>query len=317
MNTGIILLIVLAVLTFVVVIALALMMEYIFRATFYRVQPKAVAYVEPPREKMNSIDRQRYDARRKLEAMPSERWEMTAEDGTVLVAHYVPAANAVRTVILFHGWRSTWSRDFGMHTEFLLRLGTNLLFAEQRSHGESGGKFIGFGALEQHDCLQWLSYFREKKNDALPVYLFGVSMGAATVLMASDKLPKGSVRGIIADSGFTSPAAIVEKVMEQKHTAAPHFFTSLLNLWTTTRARFSMTKNSTLFSMQTNTTPILFVHGKKDDFVPIEMTMENYAACSAKKRILLVDGAPHAKSFIVDPETYEKEITEFFGEHDA
>lgn len=317
MKTGIILLIVLGALVLLTLIALVSLMEYIFRTTFYRVQPKAVAYVEPPREKMNTIDRQRYDARKKLEAMPSERWQMTAEDGTQLVAHYLPVENAVRTVVLFHGWRSTWARDFGMHAETLRRLGANLLFVEQRSHGESEGKFIGFGAVEQYDCLRWLSYFREKKNDGLPVYLFGVSMGAATVLMASDKLEKGSVRGIIADSGFTSPAAIVEKVMQQKHAWAPHFFTSLLNLWTTSRAHFSMTKNSALLSMKNNTTPILFIHGKKDDFVPIEMTMENYAACSAEKSLLLVDGAPHAKAFIVAPETYEKKIQEFFGDHDA
>ncbi|MCQ2418861.1 MAG: alpha/beta hydrolase [Clostridia bacterium] len=317
MKTGIILLIVLAAFALMTLIAFVSLMEYIFRTTFCRVQPKAVAYVEPPREKMNSIDRQRYDARKTLEAMPSARWEMTAEDGTVLVAHYVPTENAVRTVILFHGWRSTWARDFGMHTQMLQNAGCELLFVEQRAHGESGGKYIGFGGLEHRDCLQWIRFFTEKRKKALPIYLFGVSLGAATVLMASGKLEKGSVRGIIADSGFTSPADIVEKVMEQKKAVAPHFFTHLLNLWTTTRAGFSMTKNSTIRAMKTNTTPILFVHGKKDDFVPIEMTMESYAACNAEKRLLLVDGSPHAKAFIVAPETYEKTIKEFFGEHDA
>lgn len=317
MKTGTIVLIVLLALLGMTLLALALMMEYIFRTTFSRVQPKAVAYVEPPREKMNAIDQKRYDARKKLENMTGERREMTAEDGTTLVAHYFPAENARRTVVMFHGWRSTWARDFGMHSEFLMQSGSNLLLVEQRSHGESGGKYIGFGGLEHRDCLQWLATLRQKKADDLPVYLFGVSMGAATVLMASGKLPEGAVRGIIADSGFTSPANIVEKVMEQKKAVAPHFLSRMLNLWTVTRAGFSVTKNSTLRAMQTNTTPVLFIHGKKDDFVPIEMTMENYAACNAKKRLLLVDGAPHAKAYIVDPETYEQTINDFFGELEA
>lgn len=317
MKTGTIVLIVLLALLGMTLLALALMMEYIFRTTFSRVQPKAVAYVEPPREKMNAIDQKRYDARKKLENMTGERWEMTAEDGTTLVAHYFPAENARRTVVMFHGWRSTWARDFGMHSEFLMQSGSNLLLVEQRSHGESGGKYIGFGGLEHRDCLQWLKLLQQKKPDDLPTYLFGVSMGAATVLMASGKLPKGAVRGIIADSGFTSPANIVEKVMEQKKAVAPHFLSRLLNLWTVTRAGFSVTKNSTLRAMQTNTTPVLFIHGKKDDFVPIEMTMENYAACNAKKRLLLVDGAPHAKAYIVEPETYEQTINDFFGELEA
>lgn len=317
MNTVTVILIVAFSVLLICAAGLAAMLEFIFRTTFSRSQPKAVAYHEPPREKMNPIDQKRYDERCKLEQLDSESWVMTTSDGVELVAHYIATENARRTVLMLHGWRSTWARDFGMHTDALRRSGANLLFVEQRAHGESGGKYIGFGALEQKDCLQWLSLLREKKPDGLPIYLFGISMGAATVLMASGSVLPDCVKGIIADSGFTSPAKIIEEVMKQKKALAPHFFTSLLDFWTRTRAGFSMKKNSTLIAMQTNRTPVLFIHGKNDTFVPLEMTLQCYEACKAEKSLLLVDKAPHAKAIIVAPELYEETICKFFGDNDA
>ena len=56
---------------------------------------------------------------------------------------------------------------------------------------------------------------------------------------------------------------------------------------------------------------MLFIHGEADSFVPCDMSRENYAACTAPKRLLTVPGADHAMSFLVDEEAYTEAVKGF------
>ena len=69
-------------------------------------------------------------------------------------------------------------------------------------------------------------------------------------------------------------------------------------------------------ALKNTTIPVLFIHGSDDHFVPIEMTYENYKACASEKRLLVVPGAEHAMSYIVDKEKYEDAICRFWQEQD-
>ena len=62
--------------------------------------------------------------------------------------------------------------------------------------------------------------------------------------------------------------------------------------------------------------PVLFVHGSDDHFVPVEMTYENYKACIAPKRLLIVPGAEHGMSYMVDKKSYEEAVKRFWNEFD-
>lgn len=59
------------------------------------------------------------------------------------------------------------------------------------------------------------------------------------------------------------------------------------------------------------------IAGTDDDFVPVEMTYENYKACAAEKRLLIVPGAGHGMSYILDKEEYEKTVLEFWKDFDG
>ena len=74
---------------------------------------------------------------------------------------------------------------------------------------------------------------------------------------------------------------------------------------------------STLRAMEVNQRPILFIHGKEDSFVPVEMTMANYEACKAPKSLLIVEDADHAMSYYVHPEIYFPAVEKFLSEQDA
>ncbi len=47
------------------------------------------------------------------------------------------------------------------------------------------------------------------------------------------------------------------------------------------------------------------------------MTYENYEACAAPKRLLIVPGATHGRSYLVDRESYEAAVRSFWDEFDG
>lgn len=76
------------------------------------------------------------------------------------------------------------------------------------------------------------------------------------------------------------------------------------------------TDYSTTDAMKACSVPVLFIHGTDDAFVPIEMTYENYKACAAPKRLLVVPGADHGMSYCVEKENYEAAVKEFWQAFD-
>lgn len=257
----------------------------------------------------------RKEAAEQLSSREHEIVEITAKDGVRLVGHWFYRDDARRTIVAMHGWRSSWVDDFGIISDFWLRSDCNVLFAEQRGQNNSGGDYIGFGLLDRYDCADWTFWVQERCS--LPIYLCGVSMGATTVLMASALPLAENVRGIMADCGFTSPHAIWEHVA--KDSLRLHY-----NGWRrkTVDAICSQNLNgeSAYYScedaLRECTLPVLFVHGSDDQFVPVEMTYQNYKACSSEKRLLIVPGAGHGQSYLTEPEKYEAEEKKFWSDFD-
>ncbi len=252
----------------------------------------------------------------KLETADCEVVEITAQDGTKLVGHLHRAEQAKRTVIAMHGWRSSWAKDFGMLADFLFDNRCNVLFAEQRGQGQSGGEYMGFGLTERFDCLDWITWACEQSFSDLPIYLAGISMGATTVLMTAGFALPQQVHGIFADCGFTAPEEIWRHVAKNMHVLYDGLCGSLASALFKKKINVEVDSYSTLEAMADCKVPVLFIHGTDDAFVPIEMTYENYKACAAQKRLLVVPGAEHGMSYVVDKEGYEAAVKDFWREFD-
>ena len=255
-------------------------------------------------------------AAKRLEARDSEVVEIVSRDGVPLVGHFIPSKNPRRVIIAMHGWRSSWTKDFGTMADFWEENNCSVLYAEQRGQNNSGGDYMGFGLTERYDVLDWVNWVTERCGNELPVYLAGVSMGATTVLMAAGLDLPGNVHGIAGDCGFTSPQAIWKHVANKNL----HLIYGLRGIMADTmfKERLQMATNdySTVEALKVCKTPVLFIHGTVDHFVPVEMTYENYTACAAPKRLLIVPGADHGMSYFTDKEGYEKAIREFWAEFD-
>ena len=253
----------------------------------------------------------------KMLSFPCEHVYTTSFDGLRLHGRFYKQEGAKRTMVLVHGWRGGWNYDFCLGGPWLHDEGYNLLIIDQRAQGDSEGQYMTMGILERKDCHSWLKWLEENTDCTdVPVYFMGVSMGASTVLMAAGEPMPSYVKGIIADCGFTVPYDMLFHYGRRVY-RIPSPLMELFRKYCIRHTGIDLKGYSTLEAMKTNETPVLFVHGKADRFVPMEMTVENYEACKAPKKLLLVDDASHVMSFLYATDTYIKTAHAFFVECEA
>lgn len=252
----------------------------------------------------------------RIESKPHEVVTIAGTDGEKLVGHWFACPNAKRIIVAMHGWRSSWSSDFGTIADFWRNHGCSVLYAEQRGQGSSGGDYMGFGLTERYDCLSWIKWINSRNPEKLPIYLAGVSMGATTVLMAAGLDLPENVKGIMADCGFTSARDIWQHVAEKNLHMHYRIHGPIANRLCKARIQMRPDACSTVEALGRSHVPVLFAHGAQDRFVPVEMTYENYRACAAPKRLLIVPGADHGMSHFLEKERYETAMEEFWRDCD-
>jgi hypothetical protein len=236
-------------------------------------------------------------------------------DGLRLAGHLWEAKEPKRLIIMAHGWRGSWWKDCGYSAGFFHDIGCNILYIDQRAHGESEGDRIDFGVTERFDIARWADAAARYMNPkGLPIYLCGLSMGAAAVLMSA-ALPtvRDNVRGIISDCGYTSAMAEIRGVFDDLTDGWGSVAAALADGAFRFHTGRSYREASTVRVMERCQVPVLFIHGDSDRFVPVEMTLRNYAACAAKgKELLIVPGADHCMSYVVAMEEYRRRVAGFF-----
>ena len=250
-------------------------------------------------------------ANRWLREMGAEDVTVTSFDGLTLRGRWLPAEKPMATIILFHGYHSHHLQDFAGIYSYYHSIGLNLLLVRQRSHGESEGRYITFGVKERKDVLSWID-FHNRNHGMDNVYLGGMSMGASTVLFAAGEELPPNVRGITADCGFSSPAEILSHIIRKDFHLPPMLVLPLMEVWARILGGFSFYECDSRQTLSRAKTPILFIHGRDDDFVPCRMSEVGYAACAAPKEIYLVDGAGHGRSYLYEPELLRSALTDFF-----
>jgi len=237
-----------------------------------------------------------------------------SHDGLKLHGLWVPAKNPKGTVLLAHGYRSTKLVDFGMVFPIYHDFGMNILVPDQRAHGKSEGKYITFGVKESRDMQAWITYHNEVFGK-YSIILSGLSMGASTMLYLADADLPDNVKGIIADCGFTSPKAILSSVFRMVTHLPPTPSLWVTELCARVFAGFSLTEKDSRKALQNNKYPVLMVHGTDDDFVPCDMTRQGYAVCAGTKELLLVEGADHGTSFLVQQKQYTEKVFAFLNRY--
>ena len=248
-------------------------------------------------------------------AQKPEELTIRSRDGLKLCGSYLEAPDAKACMLLCHGYRSRGGLDFALVLRTLYEHGCSVLVIDQRAHGRSEGKYIAYGVLERYDCQQWAWFLHAKLGGRVPIFLEGMSMGASTVMMAAELALPPSVGGIIADCGYNSPWEELRHCIKYRYHLPVFPVLPLTELMCRLVAGYSLKGASAAASLANSPLPLLIIHGMDDDFVPATMTAENYAAAAGEKRQILVPGARHALSYLVDRERLEKELLDFIDSH--
>ena len=249
---------------------------------------------------------------REVRAMPREHFTIRSFDGLTLHGDFFEYAPGAPIELMFHGYRGSAERDLsgGVQRCFLLK--RSVLLVDQRCSSRSEGDVITFGIREHRDCLQWLAFMAEHFGPQRKIILTGISMGAATVTMAADKDLPPNVIGILADCGYSSPKAIICKVIRDMG-IPPALGYPFVKLGARLFGHFDLDEGSPEESLKNAKVPVIFYHGEDDDFVPCDMSRSNYQICASRKALITVPGAGHGLSYPVEPERYLQTLADFFG----
>lgn len=237
-----------------------------------------------------------------IEHAPFRRLTVRSRDGLLLVGRYYETVPNAPIEISFHGYRSNALHDDCVAYETACRRGTNLLLPDQRAHGDSEGHTVAFGVLERYDALTWAEEAVRLFGADTELLLTGVSMGAATVLMAADLPLPPNVKGILADCPYSSPRDILEKVARDRG-FPPRLVYPFLRLGARLFGGFDPDAASAVRAVRGARVPILIAHGTKDGFVPYEMS-QRIAAASEEVHLALYPDADHGLSYFSDEERY-------------
>lgn len=247
-----------------------------------------------------------------MRAVSFEEVYITAHDGTKLFGRYYHVKDNAPVQIQFHGYKSSAYRDFCGGSKLARSLEHNALVVDQRSHGKSEGSCITFGIKERKDVLSWIAYILDRFGKDTAIILCGLSMGAATVLMAADLALPENVVGIIADCPFSSPKAIIQKVSRDMHLPAKILY-PFVKLGAFLFGHFHLEETSAVDAVSKTRLPILLFHGDDDRFVPCEMSREIKAACASSVTLEVIEGAGHGLCYMVEPKRYEEATLHFIN----
>lgn len=249
-------------------------------------------------------------------ANPDNRkeWQQISTDGLKLSAIYLPATDSHKTAIVAHGYMGN-AETMANYSKMFHDLGYNVLVPDARGHGKSEGDYIGFGWHERKDYVKWIDQVLETNGQSEEIVLYGISMGAATVMMTSGESLSTNVKAIIEDCGYSSVNEELAYQLNELFSLPPFPLIQVTSLMTKIRAGYFFGEADAIKQLEKNQLPMLFIHGDADTFVPYEMLDKVYQATNVPKEKYIVPGAEHAKAYSIDPENYQKTVSSFLEKY--
>lgn len=250
---------------------------------------------------------------KEVRALPFGPVSIQSFDGLKLFGKYYECIPGAPIELMLHGYRGSAERDLCGGVQRAFALGHNVLIVDQRASGASEGRVISFGINESRDCRSWVDFIIARFGSDVKIILTGISMGAATVMIASGRDMPDNVVGVLADCGYSTAREIIQQVIRQMKLPVKPIY-PFIKLGARLYGRFDLEETSPIESVRRCRLPIIFFHGDADDYVPHTMSQANYAACHTRKQLVIVPSAGHGLSYPADQEGYLTALKEFFSE---
>ncbi|ORT99278.1 hypothetical protein D081_2007 [Anaerovibrio sp. JC8] len=245
-------------------------------------------------------------------AVSKETWSAVSSDGRHLAAtHFSPAHPGKRWAILIHGY----GRDqhyAGDYAEVYLKHGYQVLTPDLCASGETEGQYITMGGKESEEIAVWTRKIKEQYPDA-EIVLHGVSMGAATALMAAARDDIAGVVAVIEDCGYTSAYEMFSNQLGVIFGLPEFPIMNCVDVVSGIKTGVKVSDAAPIKVVDKIKVPVLFIHGEADKLIPPVMMEQLYDACKAKKEKFTVPGAGHGDSMPTDSRKYWSEVFDFLA----
>lgn len=249
-----------------------------------------------------------------FDAMQPQSMYIIAPDKVQLHAHFFPQPNPThRYMILQHGFHG-YVKELSYEARHFYEAGYQLLMPSMRAHGLSGGALITMGLLEHKDSCLWIQHLLEL-DPLAEIYMYGVSMGAATTLMALSTETGRHIKAAISDCAYTTAIDVFDDVLSKRLRIPYHWYLYASNDLIRMRTNISIRESRPIDLVHQISSPVLFIHGDADDLVPFSMLDELYQAAGCEKEKLVISHAGHALASSIDPQTYWSHVDAFLQAH--
>lgn len=221
--------------------------------------------------------------------------------------HKSHPGSARKIVILCHGFNGSKYASL-IYAEMFLQMGYTVIIYDHRNHGLSGKAFTSMGYYERFDLKKVIDWCCRKFGEDCTIATHGESMGGATVLLHLEIDDR--VKCVIADCAYSDLTQLLRHQLKRFY-HFPQFLVPLESMLTYLRAGFKYKQVSPIQAVRSTNTPILFIHGKRDNYVPTRMSRQMYDAKRDRKAIYLVSQARHAQSFLINSTGYKRVVEGF------
>lgn len=289
----------------ILLLLMTILVVYCFCKCFYARNKKIPdPYCNLHGEQYLAVKEKIFDCTRKMDQEPFEPVYITSFDGLKLFGRYYHHADGAPLKIIFHGYRGLALRDSSGGYTMAKKLGYNVIAVDQRAHGRSEGHVITFGIRERRDVLSWVEYANTRFGADTPIILSGVSMGAATVVMAATLPLPENVCCIFADCPYSTPRDIIRKVSDDIKIPAA-FSYPFIRIAARLLGGFNLEETSSLDGVKNTSIPILLLHGEDDRFVPCDMSREIHKNSNGCTTLVTFPKAGHGLCYMIAPKEYE------------
>jgi fermentation-respiration switch protein FrsA (DUF1100 family) len=222
-----------------------------------------------------------------------------------------PVSQRKRIAILCHG---LCCARYGSikYAELFRKLGFTVVMYDHRNHGRSGKALTTMGFYERYDLKKVVDWCYHSFGSRIQVITHGESMGAATVLMHLEL--DSRIKLAIADCAYSDLKLLLRHELKQYY-HLPRFLIPFVSGMVYLRAGFWLKQVSPARSVERTETPVLFIHGKRDNLVPAYMSKQMYVCRRKNKGIYLIARARHAESYYANKAGYEKRVREFIEKY--
>ena len=248
---------------------------------------------------------------KEMRELPYKQVQITSFDNLKLYGKYFECGKGNILEIMFHGYRGSAERDLSGGIKRAFALNLNVLLVDQRAASLSDGHTISFGINERHDCMSWINYVVNNLDKDTKIILTGVSMGAATVILASEMELPANVIGVLADCSYSSQKNIIKKFIKDMKLPVNIFY-PFIKLGAKIYGHFNIEERAPIDAIKNAKVPVLLFHGIDDDIVPHDMSIELNNANPAMSKLVLIPKAGHCLCYLFEPENYLNVMKDFF-----